>query len=189
MALQRTRRPTLRSGRSLRSLGSPLNAYPLGVRRSTVLIRSALLAALFAFSPSEARSGGDCGFPWTVTAAPAGDERLTIALCGVETGCSPHNRQVSVVGSEIRVTYTQGEAPNGCSCIQPTFVFTDTVIVELSPGTYTVTVVTVDCAIPTVVGTGTVILGPSASIPTLDVRGAIALAILLVGAAVWRMRS
>jgi hypothetical protein len=30
MALQRTRRPSLRSGRSLRSLGSPLNAYPLG---------------------------------------------------------------------------------------------------------------------------------------------------------------
>ena len=34
MALQRTRRPSLRSGRSLRSLGSPLNAYPLG-RAST----------------------------------------------------------------------------------------------------------------------------------------------------------
>ena len=30
MAFQRTRRPSLRSGRSLRSLGSPLNAYPLG---------------------------------------------------------------------------------------------------------------------------------------------------------------
>jgi hypothetical protein len=30
MALQRTRRPSLRSGRSLRSLGSPLNAYPFG---------------------------------------------------------------------------------------------------------------------------------------------------------------
>ncbi len=30
MAFQRTRRPSLRSGRSLRSLGSPLNAFPLG---------------------------------------------------------------------------------------------------------------------------------------------------------------
>ena len=29
MAFQRTRHPSLRSGRSLRSLGSPLNAYPL----------------------------------------------------------------------------------------------------------------------------------------------------------------
>jgi hypothetical protein len=34
MALQRTRRPRFRSGRSLRSLGSPLNAYPLG--RNTI---------------------------------------------------------------------------------------------------------------------------------------------------------
>jgi hypothetical protein len=31
MALQRTRRPRFRSGRSLCSLGSPLNARPLGV--------------------------------------------------------------------------------------------------------------------------------------------------------------
>jgi hypothetical protein len=30
MALQRTRRPSLRSGRSHSSLGSPLNAQPLG---------------------------------------------------------------------------------------------------------------------------------------------------------------
>jgi hypothetical protein len=30
MALQRTRRPRIRSGRSLRSLGSRLNAQPLG---------------------------------------------------------------------------------------------------------------------------------------------------------------
>jgi len=30
MALQRTRRPGIRSGRSLCSLGSPLNARPLG---------------------------------------------------------------------------------------------------------------------------------------------------------------
>ena len=33
MALQRTRRPSLRSGRSLRSLGSPLNARPFGAFR------------------------------------------------------------------------------------------------------------------------------------------------------------
>ena len=34
MALQRTRRPRFRSGRSLRSLGSPLNARSLGAARS-----------------------------------------------------------------------------------------------------------------------------------------------------------
>ena len=43
-ALQRTRRPSLRSGRSLRSLGSPLNAQPLDagreLRRASGLIRS-----------------------------------------------------------------------------------------------------------------------------------------------------
>jgi hypothetical protein len=37
MALQRTRRPRFRSGRSLRSLGSPLNAPLLGVTRSYLL--------------------------------------------------------------------------------------------------------------------------------------------------------
>ena len=37
MALQRTRRPRIRSGRSLCSLGSPLNAYPLGGFRQIAL--------------------------------------------------------------------------------------------------------------------------------------------------------
>ncbi len=36
MALQRTRRPRIRSGRPLRSLGSPLNARPLDGHRSGV---------------------------------------------------------------------------------------------------------------------------------------------------------
>jgi len=38
MALQRTRRPRIRSGRSLRSLGSPLNAQPFGdqIRHITI---------------------------------------------------------------------------------------------------------------------------------------------------------
>ena len=50
MALQRTRRPRFRSGRSLRSLGSPLNARLLGhtkIRRSLVgpLVLASLIAA------------------------------------------------------------------------------------------------------------------------------------------------
>ena len=44
MALQRTRRPRLRSGRSLRSLGSPLNARPLGRIRAALLVLAALVA-------------------------------------------------------------------------------------------------------------------------------------------------
>ena len=39
MALQRTRRPTLRSGRSLCSLGSPLNARSLGRPHGNVGVR------------------------------------------------------------------------------------------------------------------------------------------------------
>jgi hypothetical protein len=44
MALQRTRRPSLRSGRSLRSLGSPLNARPLA--RAKVSTRRCVLALI-----------------------------------------------------------------------------------------------------------------------------------------------
>jgi hypothetical protein len=39
MALQRTRRPRIRSGRSLRSLGSPLNARLLASRKDQLGIR------------------------------------------------------------------------------------------------------------------------------------------------------
>jgi hypothetical protein len=45
MALQRTRRPRFRSGRSLRSLGSPLNAQPLGTRRLRLAIAVAITIA------------------------------------------------------------------------------------------------------------------------------------------------
>jgi hypothetical protein len=46
MALQRTRRPRLRSGRSLCSLGSPLNAYPLGAFSGrAILVAAVTLAA------------------------------------------------------------------------------------------------------------------------------------------------
>jgi len=46
MALQRTRRPSLRSGRSLRSLGSPLNALPLGPSVSRARLVSAFTSGL-----------------------------------------------------------------------------------------------------------------------------------------------
>jgi hypothetical protein len=47
MALQRTRRPSLRSGRSLRSLGSPLNTRPFGG---------------FAVTEKQSRKAVVCGF-------------------------------------------------------------------------------------------------------------------------------
>jgi len=45
MALQRTRRPRIRSGRSLRSLGSPLNARPLGGWKLRLTFASDILVA------------------------------------------------------------------------------------------------------------------------------------------------
>jgi hypothetical protein len=50
MALQRTRRPRLSSGRSLRSLGSPLNARSLGATRNRQLL-AGLLIGLWLFVP------------------------------------------------------------------------------------------------------------------------------------------
>jgi hypothetical protein len=192
MPLQRTRALAFARVRSLPSVTrrSPLNARPLGAFRSTPRVRLVVLALLLLFAAADARSGGDCGFPWTIAASPAGGERLAIFLCGGVCGCFPHNRQVSVVGSEIRVTYTQGEAPDGCSCLTVCYDFQDTVIVGLlSPGEYSLMVTLVDCNIPTLVATGTVRLDPSATIPTLDRHGAIALALLLALAAAWRLRN
>lgn len=162
--------------------------YRRRVNRPRRRDETVLLAVLFLFSATEARSGEDCGYPWTIAALPTSGERLAISLCGIVCGCTPHNPQVSVAGSEIRVTYTQGEAPDRCTCLTICYVFHDTVIVgPLSTGEYTVMVTTVDCGIPTLVGTATVRLDPSAAVPTLDRRGAIVLALLLAVAAVWRL--
>ena len=64
MALQRTRRPRLRSGRSLRSLGSPLNARPLGAVINAmfltvqVIARATLARMLAAWSLFSIRTKG-----------------------------------------------------------------------------------------------------------------------------------
>jgi hypothetical protein len=55
MALQRTRRPRLRSGRSLCSLGSPLNARSLGLAFGRIAVRLPLILATFLYV-SEARA-------------------------------------------------------------------------------------------------------------------------------------
>jgi hypothetical protein len=58
MALQRTRRPRIRSGRSLRSLGSPLNARPLGVPSSGQRSFSVTVASTFAVQAGRSPLGG-----------------------------------------------------------------------------------------------------------------------------------
>jgi hypothetical protein len=55
MALQRTRRPRFRSGRSLRSLGSPLNAPPLCVGK----FRSSQSACSTPCAPGQSRGRTD----------------------------------------------------------------------------------------------------------------------------------
>src|SRR6266511_2325415 len=68
MALQRTRRPRIRSGRSLRSLGSPLNARPFGayahqggarkMKRNPIVRREPLLLLAWILSSATARGDG-----------------------------------------------------------------------------------------------------------------------------------
>jgi hypothetical protein len=59
-SLQRTRRPSLRSGRSLRSLGSPLNAYPLGGRSSRQQLAFVSVPSRSTVLAIRASSGGEC---------------------------------------------------------------------------------------------------------------------------------
>jgi hypothetical protein len=58
MALQRTRRPRIRSGRSLRSLGLPLNARPLGVPSSGQRPPSIAVTSPFAVQAGRSSLGG-----------------------------------------------------------------------------------------------------------------------------------
>src|SRR6476659_6436892 len=67
MALQRTRRPRLRSGRSLRSLGSPLNARPLDAGR--ISMAQVVLAAVLLMGMSRGP-----GIVWT----KPGDLRVVV---------------------------------------------------------------------------------------------------------------
>ena len=65
--LQRTRRPSLRSGRSLRSLGSPLKRYPLGATRkkaaaarrtALILLAPVVLGVVAPCAASDTRAAG-----------------------------------------------------------------------------------------------------------------------------------
>ena len=65
MALQRTRRPRYRSGRSLRSLGSPLSFWSLGPRRLSRSLVFVLAINLGSFLLSSAASACSCAEPPT----------------------------------------------------------------------------------------------------------------------------
>ena len=113
------------------------------------------------------------GFPWTVTANPAGDKSVSVGICGTSSGCLPHDPRFVVSGSEIRVFLTEAETP-GCQCLADPSTFRQNVVVSpVEPGTYTVNVVRIDCGVQTDAGSTDLVFAASSAIPTLD-RGALA---------------
>ena len=129
-----------------------------------------------------------CGFPWTVSATAVPGGNAAISVCGTYAGCLPHNRQVAVVGNEIRLTYTQAELPD-CLCLQPNGEFRDAVLIPAAPGHYTVTVTILSCGQPTAAGSTEFTLDTSSAIPVLDIRGVAALVALIAIVAIWRLRA
>jgi hypothetical protein len=94
MALQRTRRPRFRSGRTLRSLGSPLNARPLGGTRIRSFLGITLVASIAAgcastgVSQSERRAIVKAGLgvversmPGVFVIPDAADQETRAVLC------------------------------------------------------------------------------------------------------------
>jgi hypothetical protein len=128
-----------------------------------------VLAALLAGGATIA-SAQSCGFPWTVTARPAGGDNVAISVCGLYTTCTPHDPRVSVTGSLIRVTFTAGELP-GCQCVTGDATFRGTVTASVAPASCSVVATLVDCGQPTDVGSATVTLAQSAVIPMLNTPG------------------
>ena len=154
-------------------------------RRSLALFSLLLLIALATTSSAQ-----NCGFPWTVTAAPGGGQTVAVSVCGTGVGCYPHDPQASVVGSTIRVTFQTSEPPDACQCLTVQWNYAATVQVRpVQPGNYTVTTTLLSCDVPLEVGRTTFTLDSTSSIPTLDWRGVSALVMLVAAAAVWRLRT
>src|SRR5438552_15320289 len=114
-------------------------------------------------------SAQTCGFPWTVTATPAGGSGVAVNMCGLYTLCTPHNPQFTVNGSLINITFQTSEPPNACQCIVTESTFQQTVLVHrVPPGAYTVTVTLLSCSAPEVVGSTVFTQEVMPAIPSLD---------------------
>lgn len=121
-----------------------------------------------------------CGFPWTVSTSLAGGSSVAVSICGLYTGCQPHNPHFTVNGSAIDITLQTSEPPNGCQCIAVEGTFQQTVLVQpVPPGSYTVTVTLLSCSAPEIVGSTELTQEASSAIPALDSRGLSALLALL----------
>ena len=152
-------------------------------------LAAAALAMVLVSGFAGSRAFAACGFPWSVTVTPVSGQNVAVSVCGIATGCLPHNRQFTIVGNEIRVTYTQAELPD-CQCITPTFEFNDSVLVHpVAPGHYTVTITVINCGQAATFGTAELTLDGTVAIPLLSARAIAALALLVIAVAVWRLRS
>ena len=123
MALQRTRRPSLCSGRSLRSLGSPLNARPLGGTR---------FATLFLVSAFAAFSGGH-SLAQELTPQP---RFVNVRVLTVQTSSCGVGGEETLPGVEILATQIGPPATRGRAV---TNARGEARIGPLSPGSYVIT--------------------------------------------------
>jgi hypothetical protein len=134
-------------------------------------------------------SAQNCGFPWTVTATPAGGQSAAITVCGSYAGCFPHNPQFTIVGSQINLTLQSSEPPDRCQCVAVVGTFQQTFLVHpLVPGTYTVTATLLSCSAPQPSGSTSFTFDATSAIPALDAYGLAALAALILAVGIWRVR-
>jgi len=153
-------------------------------RSSVAVVSLALLCVI-----PMAGSAQTCGFPWTVTATPAGGSSVAVNMCGLYTLCQPHNPQFTVNGSAINITLQTSEPPDRCQCIVTESTFQQALLVRpVPPGTYTVTVTLLSCSAPEVVGSTVFAQDGTSAIPVVDARGAIAFVILIAVAGIVVLR-
>jgi hypothetical protein len=150
--------------------------------------RAVVIAGLLSILVTKG-SAQTCGFPWTLTATPVGGHGALINICGQFSGCTPHNPQFTVSGSEIKITLQSSEPPDRCVCPAVVGTFEESVLVEpLSPGAYTVVATLLSCDAPVVAGSTNFTLEEASAIPTLGSRGLIALVGLIAIAGMWLAR-
>ena len=148
-----------------------------------------LFLALSVLATPVVAEGQTCGYPWTITAMPYGDNTLAVTVCGVYVGCQPHDPRFSVTGSEISITFQTSEPPTGCQCIQVQGTFRATVpVAPVPPGDYTASVTLLGCDSPQLVGSADVTQTAGAAIPALQPRGLVILAVLVASAGVVFLR-
>ena len=152
--------------------------------------RTILTIAGIIFLLATRSSAQTCGFLWTVTAAHSGGASATINICGYFAGCRPHDPQVTVDGSQIRVTVrSNGPSLDRCQCIAVEDTFHESVTVRpLLPGTYAVTATLLSCGPPLLGGSTIFTLTEASLIPVLSGQGKITLVSLIAIAGIALLR-